>query len=658
MSDLPDPSDLPDRTDLPHPPSPPATLIEILHQRATQQPQQVAYRFLRENQPVSQSIDLTYGELDRQARSIADWLRSAGLAQQRVLLVYPYDAGLDFIAAFFGCLYASAIAVSAHPPRNRSGAQEVADRLIDATAAAVLTTRTLLPKLQSQIGAQVSDSSDSYDLTTCRWCATDQLDPADSSKSAANWLPPAIDPDSLAFLQYTSGSTGRPKGVQVSHASLMQNQRLLQLAFGHDAQSIGVGWLPLFHDMGLIGNVLQALYLGAPCVLMSPIDFVQKPIRWLEAISHYRATTSGAPNFAYDLLCRKVTPEQLQTLDLSHWQVAFTGAEPVRLDTIDRFSQLFAPCGFRREAFYPCYGMAEATLFITGSQKLTPPVTVTLEPVALEQNQVLLTSSDTDADPSAEATADRTLVSCGTGWLDTEIQIVDPQTGSLCPPDRIGEIWVAGSGLGSGYWNQPDLSAQTFRATLPDRPQHYLRTGDLGFLHQEHLFITGRLHDVMVFWGFNHYPQHIERTVAACHPGFQPDGTAAFAAKLNGSDRLIIAQEVERRYRDRLKLDEIIELIRWRVFEEHFVDVHGIVLLKPGSLPRTSSGKIQRSTCRQKFLSQQLDAIDQWQQPLDLPNDPNAVMERYFNLGVHLKRYTKLAQGRFQRWIAALRDGG
>ncbi len=610
-----------------------STLVDLLQLHARQQPDRTVYTFLKNGETPDHR--LTYGTLDQQARSIAAWLQQQSLAQQRVLLVYPYDAGLEFIAAFLGCLYAGAIAVSGHPPRNQSGVLEIQARLVGAEAAAVLTTQSLLAKLQTQLAEFKS---------TCRWCATDRL----STSIASDWQPMTITPDTIAFLQYTSGSTGVPKGVIITHDCLMQNQKLLQLAFGHDSHSIGVGWLPLFHDMGLIGNVLQALYVGASCVLMSPIDFVQKPMRWLQAISTYQATTSGGPNFAYELLCRKVTPELLQQLDLSHWQLAFTGAEPVRAETIDRFSQTFALCGFRREAFYPCYGMAEATLFISGGQKLTSPVVLSLEEMALEQNQVVLVDQS-----DVNSGMGRQLVSCGQGWLDTEIRIVDPQSGQPCPVDRIGEIWVAGSGLGVGYWQQPELTQHTFHATLPDSPRPYLRTGDLGFLHQGELFITGRLHDVMVFWGFNHYPQHIEATVAQAHPGFRKDGTAAFSAKIDGDDRLIIAQEVERNYRG-LKVDEVIELIRWRVFEEHFVDVRGILLLKPGGLPKTSSGKVQRSACRQQFLENQLDLLDQWQQPSEIPSDPNAVMERYFKLATHLRRYQNLTQGKIQRWLAAM----
>lgn len=602
------------------------TIIDLLRQRASNQPQHTAYTFLNDGE--TKTVDITYQTLDQQAQSVASWLQSHVGRGARVLLVYPYDAGLEFIAAFFGCLYAGVVAVSSHPPRNRSGLNELYGRLVGADASAILTTSSLLPKLKAQFASAEFK-------TNCIWSATDLLPLA-----SCDWHQPT--PETLAFLQYTSGSTGVPKGVMVTHRSLMHNQKLLQLAFGHTGQSVGVGWLPLFHDMGLIGNVLQALYVGAPCVLMSPLDFVQKPLRWLQAISRYRATTSGAPNFAYELLCRKITDDQLQQLDLSSWQVAFTGAEPVRAETMEQFSQRFALCGFRQEAFYPCYGMAEATLFITGGNKLTSPTVLQLESGAIEQNRVVLASMEPV----------RSIVSCGHSWLDTEIAIVDPESGQRCQPDQVGEIWVSGAGLGQGYWNQPQETEQTFRAHLPDTPERtYLRTGDLGFLYNNELFITGRLHDVLIFWGFNHYPQHIEQTVEACHPGFRPSSNAAFSIKVNNTERLVIAQEIERSYRDRLNIEEVVELIRWRVFEEHFVDVQRIILLKPGALPKTSSGKVQRSLCRTLLANGELESLGEWQLPDDSPSDPTSVMERYLNLNTHIKRYTNLTKGKLQRWM-------
>lgn len=604
------------------------TIVDLLRQRAHEQPQDTAYVFLKDGE--TQTASITYKALDQQAQTIAAWLQSRFSSGARVLLVYPYDAGLEFIAAFLGCLYAGIVAVSSHPPRNRSGLTELYARLTAAETSAILTTKSLLSKLKPQL-------SPPDFVTNCDWCATDSLAQLDSG-----WEPQPLEAEQLAFLQYTSGSTGTPKGVMITHANLMQNQKLLQLAFGHTERSVGVGWLPLFHDMGLIGNVLQALYVGAPCVLMSPIDFVQKPMRWLQAISRYQATTSGAPNFAYDLLARKVTDEQQQQLDLSSWEVAFTGAEPVRAETIDRFSQRFAACGFRQEAFYPCYGMAEATLFISGGEKLVAPTVVHVEAGAIEQNQVVLTASPE---------AGRSIVSCGRGWLDTEIAIVDPQSCNRCQPNQVGEIWVSGSGLGQGYWNQPQATDQTFQASIQGEPGQYLRTGDLGFLHNGELFVTGRLHDVLVFWGFNHYPQQIEQTVEACHPGFRPSGGAAFSVKVGSEERLVIAQEIERSYRDRLTIEEVVELIRWRVFEEHFVDVYGIVLLKPGSLPKTSSGKVQRRACRSLFQDRRFDSLGEWHLPDDSPSDPTSVMERYFNLTVHVKRYADLTQGKLKRWM-------
>ncbi len=598
------------------------TILDLFGERAANQANQVAYRFLKGDQVSS----LTYGELYRQAGAVAQWLQAELPPGARVLLVYPYEAGLEFIAGFLGCLLAGMVAVSGHPPRNQSGWQELANRLKDAEAQALLSSQMLLPKLKARFESLLA-------------CATDQLAPAD-------WTALPISPDQLAFLQYTSGSTGQPKGVMITHQNLIQNQRILQLAFGHTAESIGVGWLPLFHDMGLIGNVLQALYLGASCVLMSPIEFVQQPIRWLQAISTYRATTSGAPNFAYDLLCRKVTETQLAQLDLSCWELAFTGAEPVRLETLERFSQKFAGCGFRHEAFYPCYGMAEATLLVSGGQKLHPPKAIKLDEVALEQNQVVLATADA---PS------RTLISCGKGWLDTEIAIVDPESGQRLLANQVGEIWVAGSGLGQGYWQQPTETERSFRAQLADDPRQYLRTGDLGFLQEQELYVTGRLHDLLVFWGFNHYPQQIEQTVEACHPGFRANSSAAIAISVNGSDRLVILQEVERQYRH-LSAAEISELIRWRIFEAHFLDVFKILLLKPGGLPKTSSGKVRRSICREQLLAEQLEVLDQWQMPADSPSDPNAVMERYLNPATHLKRYADLAQSRWRYWLAALKS--
>jgi acyl-CoA synthetase (AMP-forming)/AMP-acid ligase II len=612
-----------------------ANFVRLLRDRALHQPDRTAFIFLKDGE--AEAGRLTYQQLDQQARAIAAQLQTQIVAGDRALLVYPYEAGLEFIAAFLGCLYAGVVAVPCHPPRNRFGLVDLQERLQNSQAAIGLTTKALSAKLTSQLATSKSGSN------LLDWCATESTPIAEADR----WVEPKIEGDTLAFLQYTSGSTGAPKGVMITHTCILHNQRILQQAFGHTSESIGVGWLPLFHDMGLIGNALQAIYLGASCVLMSPIAFIQRPVRWLQAISRYQATTSGAPNFAYDLLCRQVTDAQMQTLDLSRWDLAFSGAEPVRMETIDRFAAKFAPCGFQRSAFYPCYGMAEATLFVTGGQKAEPLTVVHVQEFALEENRVV------QAEPSDRGT--RAIVGCGRVWLDNKIMIADPHSCTVCPPDTVGEIWVAGSGLGQGYWRQPEATDRTFRAQLMDiGAGPFLRTGDLGFLQNGELFITGRLKDVLVFWGFNHYPEQLERTVAACHKGFRENGAAAFAVPVNGDDRLVIVQELERNYRDRLSVNDVVESIRWALFQEHFVDVYAIALLKPGSLPKTPSGKIQRHLCRKKFLENELDILDEWRSDSERPSDILSLVKHYMNPLTHLYRYMSLTKGEFRRILRPL----
>lgn len=609
-----------------------ATFVEQMRSHLPQRTDAPALIFL--NHGETESVRLSYGELDRQARAIAAHLQAhlnpTAIAAERALLVYPYEAGAEFVPAFLGCLYAGVVAVPCAAPRNRTGWVDLGDRLDDAAATAVLTSAKLLPTLQQHLGERA---------TQPRWITTKQA----LQGNPDTWHAPALTCETLAFLQYTSGSTGKPKGVCVSHRAILQNQRMIQVAFGHTPDSVGVGWLPLFHDMGLLGIVLQALYLGSYSVLMSPIDFVQKPVRWLQAISRYGATTSGGPNFAYDLVCDRVTPEQRTDLDLSRWQVAFSGAEPVLASTLQRFTQTFADCGLPATACYPCYGMAEATLFIAGGAVGTAPVTCTVDQAALEENRVQL------ATPTEAAT--QTLISCGTPRLDGRIVIADPQTHQPCAPDAVGEIWVAGSGLGTGYWNWPEGSDRTFRAQLATGEGPFLRTGDLGFMHDGNLFITGRMHDVLVFWGLNHYPQQIEHTVAACHPAFRPNSTAAFAVDVAGTARLVIAQEIDRQFCRTLTLAEVIEPLRWQIFQEHFIDLYGIVLLKPGHLPRTSSGKIQRRRCREQFEADTWNPLAVWRSPHPERQNLTTLIDHYLNPMTHLRRATTTTSARLMRLI-------
>jgi natural product biosynthesis luciferase-like monooxygenase protein len=563
------------------------TLVEILQSKTLYQPDKKAFTFLLDGEAEESSI--TYRELDLQARAIATRLQDLGASEERALLIYP--PGLEFITAFFGCLYAGVVAVPAYPPRRNQSLSRLQSIVTDARATIALTTKTTLSNIERQL-------TESPTLQALHWLATDNI----ASDLAQTWHKPAISSDTLAFLQYTSGSTGTPKGVMVSHGNLLHNEQMIQQAMQHTEKTIFVGWLPLFHDMGLIGNVLQPLYLGIPCILMSPVAFLQRPLRWLQAISRYKATTSGGPNFAYELCVSKIANEQRKTLDLSSWDVAFNGAEPVRAETLERFAAAFEPYGFRREAFYPCYGMAETTLIVSGGIKSALPVLKTVQGDALEQHRVISASQENDEV--------RTLVGCGQTLLEQQIVIAHPDTLTRCQPSEVGEIWVSGNSVAQGYWNRPEETQATFRAYLADTGEgSFLRTGDLGFLQDGELFVTGRLKDLIIIRGRNHYPQDIEQTVEKSHSVVQLGCTAAFSVEVNAQERLVVACEVERTSRRNLDLEEVVGAIRKAVSEQHDLEVYGVLLLKPGSIPKTSSGKIQRHACKAGFLAESLSVV-------------------------------------------------
>ncbi|WP_036482391.1 fatty acyl-AMP ligase [Myxosarcina sp. GI1] len=574
------------------------TAVDILLHRAAIAPEQTAYTFLADG--VNESGKVTYRELDTQARAIAAKLQSTLKSGDRALLIYPYDKGLEFIAAFMGCLYAGVIAVTDYPPQQTKSISKFQNRLVDSQAKVILTNHSLLERIKGNIASYVKLSPKLAELP---WIASDRVE----LNLASNWQQPKLNSDTLAFFQYTSGSTGNPKGVMVTHGNILHNSEVIKQAFQHHQQTKILMWLPMFHDMGLVGGVMQPLYGGYPAVLMSPLALIQQPVLWLQAMSRYQITTSGGPNFAYDLLCQKVTPQQRETLDLSHWEVAFSGAETVRAETLAKFAELYAPCGFKPEAFYPCYGMAEATLFITGVDKTKYPQVLYLSEPDLAENKVVCVEPDTER---AKA-----VVSCGCPWLGDEIIIVDPETLTRCPSNRVGEIWVNGRGVAKGYWQQPEATERDFNAHLANNKETtYLRTGDLGFIRDGELYIVGRIKDVMIIWGTYRYPQHIEQTVQDAHPALRTNAGAAFAVEIAGEERLVIASEVERTFLRRLPVEEIITAIRQAVGIEHTVDVYTILLLKTGSIPKTTSGKIQRRACRQGFLDGTLNLVGKWQQ--------------------------------------------
>lgn len=567
------------------------SLVDLLRRRADEQPEQQAAAFLDDERDTV--ARLTYAALDRKARAVATLLQNHKAAGERALMLY--SPGLDFVAAFFGCLYAGVTAVPAYPPRPRTLArlQTIID---DARPCTILATTDVRQMVEPMLDEAPAGSK-------LPWLTTEGLPDA----LADDWRDPTATAEDLAFLQYTSGSTSTPRGVMVSHGNLLHNLAMIHNGFGNTPDDRVVIWLPLYHDMGLIGGVLQPIFAGFPVTLMSPLTFLQRPFRWLEAISKNRATISGGPNFAYDLCVRKVTPEQRASLDLSSWAVAFSGAEPVRSETIERFSEAFAANGFRRTAWYPCYGLAEATLFVTGARRAEPPQFHTVSAPALEQRLV------TPVEPAA-ATA-RTFVSCGRPWLDLKVAIVDPEALTLSPEGTVGEIWISGASVAGGYWQRPEDSERIFRARLvgDDSGTTWLRTGDLGYLHEDELFIAGRIKDLIIIDGRNHYPQDIELTIEGCHPAIQLSGVAAFSVNGAGDEQLVVVAEIAREHMPgrpgAAPTSAILHAMRRAVSEQHAVRVTDLVLLRPGTIPKTTSGKIQRHAARAAYLDGTLSRV-------------------------------------------------
>ena len=559
-----------------------ATLVEVLRARAASDADGWAYVFLADGE--REEDRLTWGELDRHARAVAAALQERGARGKPVLLLFP--PGLEFVAAFFGCLYAGAVAVPSYPPSGRS-APRLRSILQDARPCLALATRAIIerwPALARDLGGGAAEIA--------------LIAPAELPDSAAEaWRPYAPEPGDLAFLQYTSGSTSDPKGVMVTHGNLVHNEVLIRDACRHDEGSTFVSWLPMYHDMGLIGCVLQPLFVGAPCVLMSPLAFLQKPERWLRAVDHYRAHTSGAPNFAYDLCVRRIPPERRKGLDLSSWRVAFNGAEPVHAATLESFADAFADCGFRREAFFPCYGLAEATLIVSGRTRPEPPTVGRFR--GLDEGLAV-------ADDGGGA-----LVASGEILSGQRIAVVDSATGERADGGRVGEIWLAGPSVARGYWGRPEQTARDFGARLPGDGTPFLRTGDLGFLHEGRLFVTGRLKDLIIVRGRNHYPQDVERTAESSHPAVRPGAGAAFAIDLPGGEGMALVQEVDPRQTGE-RSGEILDALRRAVVSEHGAALAAVALVRPGTMPKTTSGKIQRQLCRRLYLEGALDPLAEW----------------------------------------------
>ncbi len=571
------------------------SLVELLSWRATQQPDQKAFIFLSDSSD-SPEASLTYGELHSAAQRIAALILDAGGQGQNVLLCQ--DPGLDYVAAFFGCLYAGAVAVPAYPPdwaRPQRTMPRLRAIIENADARLVLTQESLRSRV-----AVLFDREPALQGVQLR---------SSDIPSTSHVLPAEVTADNLAFLMYTSGSTGEPKGVMVTHGNVLHNLSHFRGFDTRPCRTI-VSWLPLFHDLGLLLGVLHPVYQGVPAVLMAPATFVRRPYRWLAAVSDYHATTTGGPNFAYELCLKEIKPEERARLDLSSWNMALNGAEPVRAETLARFAEVFGPCGYRPETAYPSYGMAEGTATVTGGTTLTAPVTLRLQRRALEQRQVLESES---IDDSALI-----LVGCGKTLPEQEVRIVDPELMQECPPDGIGEIWVSGPSVAQGYWRRPDDTADSFGGRLAAFPNRtFLRTGDLGFLRQDELFIAGRLKDVVIIRGVNHYPEDLEHTIGQCHPALRPGGGAVFSVDVAGSERLVVIHEIYVEVAG--ELDAVFGRIRQSIAELHDLEVYAIWLIKPGALLKTSSGKIRRKAVREAFLANSLPVISEWRAAITQP---------------------------------------
>lgn len=580
----------------------PETLVDALRYRARQFPHKLAYAFLP-NGEVGGEIAVSFAELDERVRATAAHLQSIAEPGARVLLLYPQ--GLDYAIAFFACLYAGLVGVPVFPPRGKSTDLRIQAIADDAEANAVLTTKHVLEKSVARLDHVPQ-------LAELTWVATDTIDLA----RAAAWREPEIDSSTLAFFQYTSGSTGSPKGVMVSHGNLVHNIAYSSAIWGYDSDSIMATWLPIFHDMGLIFGILKSAYNGSSCYIMAPTAFVQNPYRWLRAISHYRVTHTAAPDFAYEVCALKISAEQRATLDLSCWQMGLNGAEPVRVATLRAFYEAFKDCGVRSSTVCQGYGLAEGTLLVAGADRHRSDFFLHVDGAALERNRVEVVA--------AESADTRSLVSSGFPAADSSVEIVDPVTLKRCESGQIGEVWAAGPSVARGYWQRPEVTLETFSAHLSDTGEGpFLRTGDLGFVREGELFITGRIKDVIIIRGSNHYPQDIEYSVEQSHDSLRSSGhSAAFSIEEGGEEKLVVIQEVERSHLRRLKADEVFAVIRQRISEEHDLQVHAIALLKTATIPRTSSGKIQRSACRSAYLEGRFTTVAMWRQAVVAESSP------------------------------------
>lgn len=549
------------------------------HARAT--PDRLAYRFLADSG--EDGLNITFAELDTAVRALAAVLQERYSPGERVLILLR--PGLGYVTGFMGCLYAGLVAVPAYPPGATKTLGRLESILHDCQPAAALVAGSDAHDIAASL-ALVAPQIDTLDL--------DRLD----QQHADRWQPVPGQGSDPAFLQYTSGSTGNPKGVIISHGNLIHNSQCISETFGIGPDSHIGSWLPPYHDMGLIGGILQALYVGCPATLMTPIAFLQRPLRWLQMISRYRVTVSGGPNFAFELCSRKVRDEDLASLDLSCWAVAYNGAEQVRARTLHAFAEKFAVCGLQPGALFPCYGLAEGTLLVTGNGLARGAVIRSFHADLLEHNRAVPLAAGQPAEGRS-----RTLVSSGRPTPGLEPFICDPDSERRLSDGQVGEICIVGHSVSSGYWQRPDSTAETFRPAQAQQTPwpRFFRTGDLGFMFEGELYVSGRVKDLIILNGVNHHPGDIECSVLRAHEGFRPDGAAAFSIDGDDGEQLVVVQEVERRAVRGLDVATVVAEIRTALWQQHRLAQPWLLLVAGGTLPRTSSGKVRRQECRKLF---------------------------------------------------------
>lgn len=563
----------------------PAALVALLRERARAGGDRLAFRYLADE---ADGEALTYRELDGRAAAVATRLAEAGLRGERCLLVYP--PGLEFLAAFFGCLYAGVVPVPVNPPRNDRAAARFRAVAADCGAAAAAGPAALVEKVRPLV-------PDWQPGGAATWVVTDRSPPAVPLPAPAGG--PAG--DALAYLQYTSGSTGTPRGVMVTQAAAAANLALIDHGFGGIPDPLMVLWLPHFHDMGLV-SMLYAMYAGMPCVLLPPTRVSQDPLIWLRAVSLYRATISGGPNFAFQL-CADRAGNAAAGLDLRCWKTAYCGSEPVRRATLEAFHREFAPAGFDRAAFHPCYGMAEATLAVTLARTPGMPLYRRASSRALAEGRI---------EAAAGEGGGMDLVGCGGTAPGHAVQIVEPGTTAPLPDGRVGEILVGGPSMATGYWGRPAESRAAFDNRLPGDARPYFRTGDLGAVEGGQLFVTGRLKELIIVRGRNLYPQDLEEAAQNAHPALARHRGAAFAVDGPDRERVVLVNEVDRIRRRDVPLPAVLAAVQAELALAHDVQADALVLVHPGEVPRTSSGKIRRGACRDLYLAGELRVVAAW----------------------------------------------